>query len=184
MMTEHSPTINLIAAVALDGSIGKEGKLLWKIPKDLKFYKAKTWGNVVIMGLETFKTLPKVALKGRHTIVLCNVCEYDKMGNDAPDEVKFAFNIEDALIVAKDEAKFYGSKEIIIAGGESIYRQMLEYCEYAFITWVDKRYSDRADKFFPITELYQGFEMISESIWHGKHAREYPPYKFTLYKRK
>lgn len=179
---EHIPTINLIAAVAVDGSIGANGKLLWKIPKDLEFYKAKTWQNVIIMGLETYKTLPKVALKGRHTVVLCRVCEHQR-SLTTPENVYFAFSIQDALRVAKDLAKFYG-RDIFIAGGASIYEQMLEYCDYGFITWVDKTFEEKADKFFPIPKFLTTFELISESIWHGKHARAYPPYKFTVYKKK
>ena len=173
---QHSPTVNLIAAVAVDGSIGGDNKLLWKIPKDLEFYKAKTYSNVIIMGLKTYNTLPKVALKNRHTVVICNVLEFLAHSNTL-DNVHFTFSIDDALRVAKDLAKFY-RKNIFIAGGASIYEQMMEYCDFAFITWVDKTYENKADTFFPVSNFLTTFELISESIWHGKYARAYPPYKF------
>lgn len=181
-MKEDMPTINLIAAVALDGSIGTQGKLLWKIPKDLEFYKAKTLENVIIMGLETYKTLPKVALKDRHTVVVCKIDEHLK-SLVTSENTHFAFTIQHALRVAKDLAKFYNCN-IFIAGGASIYEQMMRYCDYAFITWVDKTFEKKADKFFSIPNFLTTFELISESIWHGKHARAYPPYKFVTYKRK
>lgn len=178
-MTKHFPTINLIAAVAVDGSIGGNNKLLWKIPQDLEFYKAKTLDNVIIMGLETYKTLPKVALKGRHTVVVCRVCEHPR-GLVNPENVHFAFSIDDSLRVAKDLAKFYG-RDIFIAGGASIYEQMLEHCDFAFVTWVDKTFKEKADKFFPIQNFLTTFELVSESDYNSYYKLNY---KFTTYKRK
>lgn len=176
----ENKTINLIAAVAIDGAIGGNGKLLWKIPKDLEFYKAKTYGNVVIMGLETYKTLPKVALKGRHTVVVCKVCEYDKIKGEAPDNVKFGFNIQEALDVAKVLAETYKCN-IFIAGGASIYEQMMEYCDYAFITWVDKTFEKKADKYFSISKFLSIFDLISESEIKSYYRTNY---LFATYKRK
>lgn len=184
MFIYHKPTINLIAAVAVDGSIGSNGKLLWNIPKDLEYYKARTWNNVIIMGYETYKTLPKVALKGRKTVVILKSDEFKKeMKEGKPFYVRFAFSIEDGLIVAKEEANFSGS-DIYIAGGASIYKQMIQYCEYAFITWVDKKYRKKADKFFPIKDFFTTFDLISESVWHDKKVKKRPAYKFTTYKKR
>ena len=188
--TINQPSINLIAAVAVDGSIGAQGKLLWKIKADLAYYKARTYGNVIIMGLETFKTLPKIALKGRKTVVLCKVDEYDDGRSVIYDNVKFAFNINDALIVAKELANHYGCNDIYVAGGASIYKQLMSKCEYAFITWVQKSYSD-ADKHFPIQEFLSTFDLISESNWQHEEGFDIsmdqldePNHKFTVYKNK
>lgn len=181
-MNKHLPTINLIAAVAVDGSIGVNDGLLWKIPNDLKYYKAKTWQNIIIIGNKTFKTLPNAALNGRIFFVLSKIKNSSHI-NDKLDNVHYVSSIKDALFSAKNLATFYHNN-IYIAGGGSIYEQMMNYCDYAHITWVDKIYQEKADKFFPIKKFLTNFELISESIWHGKYAKMYPPYKFTLYKKK
>ena len=76
-----------------------------------------------------------------------------------------------------------------VAGGASIYEQLLGKCEYAFITWVDKEYKPYADKFFPLDEFNYKFELISESGWQddenmdvGIDQLDEPNHKFTAYK--
>ena len=179
----HKPTINLIAAVAIDGSIGGNGKLLWKITEDLQYFKARTWNNVIIIGYETYKSLPKAAFKGRKYVIVIKTSEY-KIKKKAPFGTRFAFSIEDALHVAKEEANFH-KRDIYIAGGASIYKQMLQYCDYAHITWVNGNFVEKADKFFPISDFFTNFELISESIWHNrKSTKKRPSYQFTTYKKR
>lgn len=190
-MEGHSPTVNLIAAVALDGSIGAEGKLLWKIKQDLAYYKARTLDNVIIMGETTYETLPKVALKGRMTVVVSE--KYSKKLPFAPDDeenklVVFHVNPTIALHVAKAIA-YEKECDIYVAGGASIYEQLLTECDYAFITWVDEDYKSIADKFFPLEDFYMTFEPISESGWSkqsnddiGSDQLDEPNYKFAAYK--
>lgn len=182
-MEQHSPTVNLIAAVAVDGSIGANSKLLWKIPKDLDFYKARTWDNVIIMGETTYETLPKVALKGRTTVVVSK--KYTEKLPFAPideenDLVVFVRNPNQAINMAKLIA-IRKDCDIYVAGGASIYEQMIEYCDYAFITWVNKTFEEKADKFFPIPKFLTTFEFVSESEYNSYYNLNY---KFTTYKRK
>jgi dihydrofolate reductase len=179
------PIINLISAVAVDGSIGAEGKLLWKIPKDLEYYKARTLDNVIIMGEVTYETLPKVALRGRTTVVVSKkYCENPISPHDDPAnelDVVFSTNPLHAVSLARNLA-MKRKCDIYVAGGASIYEQLIEECEFAFITWVDRKYKPYADKFFPLHEFYHNFKLISESGWLGEHAKAYPAYKFTAYK--
>ena len=184
MYLQHKPTINLIAAVATDGSIGGNDKLLWKITEDLQYFKARTWNNIVIIGYKTYKSLPKAAFKGRKYIVIIKTGEYNKIKKNAPFGTRFAFSIEDALHVAKEEANFH-KRDIYIAGGASIYKQMLQYCDYAHITWVNENFSEKADKFFPISDFFTNFELISKSIWHDRESiKKHPSYQFTTYKKR
>lgn len=61
---------SLIAAVSTDGCIGADNKMLWNVPEDLEFYKTMTTGNVVIVGNNTYKSLPRIALQNRKHIVI------------------------------------------------------------------------------------------------------------------
>jgi dihydrofolate reductase len=187
---EMKPTINLIAAVAEDGAIGKNNQLLWKIKADLAYYKARTYGNVLVMGEATYETLPKVALRGRTTVVVSE--KYCEKLPFTPEEaesdlVLFTSNPTLALNSAKILAK-ERKCDVYIVGGASIYEQLMRECEFAFITWVQKNYPD-ADKHFPIQEFLSIFGLISESGWQdeeGLDVREdqldEPNYKFTVYK--
>lgn len=190
-MEQHSPTVNLISAVALDGSIGAEGKLLWKIKQDLAYYKSRTWDNVIIMGETTYETLPKVALRGRTTVVVSE--KYTEKLPFAPNDeendlVVFVKNPNQAINMAKLIA-IKKDCDIYVAGGASIYEQLLPECDYAFITWVDKDYKSIADKFFPLEDFHIAFECISESEWSnqskddvGEDQLDEPNYKFAVYK--
>lgn len=171
--------INLISAVAIDGSIGSNNKLLWEIKEDLEYYKARTLGNVLIVGGNTFDSLPKVALKGRTHIVISNHIKRfpeDKLNED----ILFSPNPRHALIIAKKIAKRENC-DIYIAGGASIYKQMLNACEYAFITWVDKKFEKEADTFFPIKEFFTKFELISKS--DDFISNDKIKYNFNAYKK-
>lgn len=172
--------INLISAVAIDGSIGSDNKLLWKIKEDLEYYKSRTLGNVIIVGGNTFDSLPKVALKGRTHIVISNHIKRfpeDKLNED----VLFLPNPKHALEIAKKIAKREDC-HVYIAGGASIYKQMLNACEYAFITWVEKKFEKEADTFFPVKDFFSKFELISKS--DNFETKDKLKYNFNAYKRK
>lgn len=176
----HKPTINLISAIAVDGSIGAQEKLLWKIPEDLQYYKAKTLDNVIVLGEVTYETLPEVALKGRTTIVVSE--KYYKVEPFLHEDnvtVFFATNPLHALSMAKNIA-IKKRCDVYIAGGQSIYEQLMEFCEFVFITWVDKTYN-KADRHFPILDLIDDFNLVSESDWNVFNDL---PYKFITYKNK
>lgn len=130
--------MNLIAAVDRNWAIGKNGRLLVSIPEDLKFFREETMGKVVIMGRKTLESLPgSMAMAGRTNIVITHNRSYRV--NDAI----VCHSIEEAL----QEAKKYRSEDVFCIGGESIYRQMLDYCDVVHITKVDYAYD--ADSFFP-----------------------------------
>ena len=176
---EHKPTINLISAVAEDGAIGKDNGLLWKIPKDLEFYKAKTLGNVVVMGEKTFETLPKVAFRDR-THVVTSVQYACKPSNaHANYDIQYMTNPKYALIVAKDIA-VHKKCDVFIAGGASMYEQLMGDCDFAFITWAKKSFPD-ADKHFPVREFLSTFGLISEGDW-SRRTLKIPKHKFSVYK--
>ena len=144
--------MKLIAAVDKNWGIGNKGKLLVSIPEDMKFFRETTTGNVVVMGKNTLLSFPNgLPLKNRINIVLTT----DK-----------SFTAKDAMIVhsmeeAMEEIKKYNTGNVYVIGGASIYQQMLDYCDTAYITYID--YSYDADTYFPNLDKKQEWEMVEES---------------------
>ena len=129
--------IGMIAAIGKNNELGKDNKLIWSIPNDMKFFKKTTMGHKVIMGMNTYKSLPSSGLPGREMIVLSRTKREDT------DKVKFVTNILE--IVSK-----YGdsSEEVLIIGGASIYSKFLPYCRYMYLTEINMECMN-ADAFFP-----------------------------------
>ena len=127
--------INIIAAVAKDRAIGFQNKLIYWLPNDLKRFKALTTGHTIIMGRNTFLSLPKGALPNRRNIVLSRTVT-DFPGCDVYP------SLEEALAhCAKDE-------EVYIIGGASVYTQALSIADRLCLTEVDD-VPAQADTFFP-----------------------------------
>ena len=130
--------MNLIVAVDKNWAIGKENKLLVSIPQDMKFFRETTMGKVVVMGRKTLESFPgRQPLKKRTNIVITR----DK--NYSVKDAIVVHSIEEAL----EELKNYNSEDVYVIGGDSIYRQMLPYCDVAHVTKIDHAYE--ADTYFP-----------------------------------
>lgn len=127
--------ISLIAAVARNRAIGKDNKLIYWLPDDMKRFKALTTGHTIIMGRRTFESLPKGALPNRRNIVLSRT-RHDFTGCDAYS------SLEEAIAhCAEDE-------DIYVIGGEEVYRQAIGKADRLCLTEVDDT-PDGADAFFP-----------------------------------
>ena len=126
--------ITIIAAVAKNGAIGFENKLIYWLPNDLKRFKQLTTGHTVVMGRKTFESLPKGALPNRRNIVLSR-----RKGNfEGCDTFT---SLSKALENCKDE-------EIFIIGGESIYKEAMKHADRLCLTEIDD-IPAQADTFFP-----------------------------------
>lgn len=160
--------MNLIVAVDKNWAIGKNNKLMWSIPADMKYFRETTKGNIVIMGRKTLESFPQgQPLKNRTNIVITKNPNY---------------KVKDALIVhsieeAMEEAKKYEG-EIYVIGGESIYRAMLPYCEKALVTKIDHAYD--ADTYFP--NLDEDLEWTMTKISEEQTCFNLE-YYFTIYER-
>lgn len=123
--------MNLIAAVDLNWGIGYNCELLERIPEDMKYFKEKTMGKVIVMGRTTLESLPnKRPLEHRINIVLTKNKNYTCEG------VTFCYSLEELF----KELKKYNEEDIFIIGGESIYSQLISHCNKAYITKIYKRY--------------------------------------------
>ena len=118
--------MNLIAAAAEDWGIGHKGKLLAKIPEDMKYFREKTLGRIVVMGRKTLETFPgKKPLPDRINIVLSKTHE--------PGEEGGVIWVRGADGLFKELEK-YSDEDVFVIGGGEIYSLLLPFCDRAYIT--------------------------------------------------
>ena len=154
--------MNLIAAVDKNWAIGYQNKLLTSIPEDMKFFRQTTTGKVVVMGRKTLESFPgKKPLKNRTNIVLTKNPSYQAEG-------AIVVHSEDEL---REELKKYDSEDIFVIGGESIYRQLLDECDKAYITKIEYAYT--ADAYFPNLDEKEEWKITAESEEHTCFDLEY-----------
>ncbi len=127
--------ISIIAAVASNFAIGKNNQLLWHIPEDMKRVKKLTTNNVIIMGKNTYFSLPTRPLPGRTNMVISDDL------NDRFEGCVMAYSFDDAL------AKMSEDKENFIFGGASVYHQFFPLATRLYMTLVHREFD--ADAFFP-----------------------------------
>ncbi len=154
-----------IVAVAGNYGIGKNNTLLCHLPADLKHFKEITSGHTVVMGRNTFFSLPKGALPNRRNLVL------------SPDNETFpgcetVHSFEEVLEVCQGEDK------IFFIGGAMVYHQAMNYVNSLYITWIHHEFE--ADAFFP---------EIDGSLWQEVEREDHPEgspyaYSFAHYIRK
>jgi dihydrofolate reductase len=162
-------SIALVVAAATNNAIGKNGKLLWHLPNDLKFFKNTTWGMVVIMGRKTFEEVNK-PLPGRVNIVITN-----NAGWQATDTITAA-SLTDAL----EKAAATNCKEIFIIGGGEIYRQSMDIADTIYITRVHATLD--GDTFFPQIDEAK-WDLVSNEDFAADEKHLYA-YSFQLWKTK
>lgn len=162
--------MNCIVAVDQNWAIGKDNKLLVSIPADMKFFRETTAGGVVIFGRKTLETFPGAQpLKNRINIVITRNKDYNVKG------ATVVHSIDEAL----KAAEAYNSEDVYVIGGDSIYKQMLPYCDVAIVTKID--YAYEADTYFPNLDEDDEWEMTATSEEQTYFDLEYA---FTKYERK
>lgn len=160
--------MNLIVAVDKNWAIGKDNRMMWSIPADMKFFRETTKGNIVIMGRKTLESFPQgQPLKGRVNIVITRNPNY---------KVKGAVIVHSTKEALEEAGKHEG--EVFVIGGESIYREMLPVCDTAFVTKIDHAYD--ADTYFPDLDADREWEMTKISEEQTCFDLEY---YFTVYER-
>ncbi|HEX4877312.1 MAG TPA: type 3 dihydrofolate reductase [Chitinophagaceae bacterium] len=160
--------ISLVVAAATNNAIGKDGKMPWHLPNDLKHFKNVTWGMPVIMGRKTFDSLGK-ALPGRKNIVITR-----QQGWKA-DNTVVVKNIEDALFVAKES----DAKEVMVIGGGEIYKALFERASRIYLTRVHT--DPEADTFFPAIDP-QHWYLVSQKNHEADEKNSFN-YSFQTWER-
>jgi dihydrofolate reductase len=154
------PEVVLVAAVARNGVIGRDNDLPWRLPEDLRRFKALTMGKVLVMGRRTFESIGR-ALPGRRTVVITRDPDWS-----APD-VRTVGSLAHALAVAGSDA------EVIVAGGGQVYADALPGADRLEITHVDTDVPD-GDTFFP---------PIDPAVWTVVEEHPADGYRFVTYRR-
>ena len=163
----------IIAAVARNGVIGGGNALLWRLPSDLKRFKALTWGKPMIMGRKTYESIGKPLL-GRETIVVTRDQGWRPAG------VHVAHSLGEAIELAKACAATLGASEIVIAGGADVYQQTMGMAQRLEITHVDL--APAGDAHFPDIDAAKWREVSRESGSRG--AGDGADYVFSVYEPK
>ena len=158
-------TISIIAAVAKNRAIGFENKLIYWVPNDLKRFKALTTGHTIIMGRNTFESLPKGALPNRRNVVLSTTVK------ELPSCEVFP-TLDAALQSCQPD------EDIYIIGGARVYEQAISKADRLCLTEVDDTPA-QADAFFPD---YSDWQVVNKEA-HPKDERHEYEYAFVDYER-
>ncbi len=138
-----TPQVTIIAAVAADGGIGRDGQLLYRLRPDMQRFRRLTTGHTIIMGRRTFESLPGL-LPGRRHIVLSRNAAY------SPEGAETAPGLPEALAMCR------GEQEVFIIGGAAVYAAAMPLASRLEITRIDAA-DPAADTRFPA---------IDPSLWH------------------
>ena len=150
--------ITLVVAASDNNAIGKDNQLLWHLPKDMRFFKNKTWGLPILMGRKTFESMGSRLLPGRLNIILTTQKGLDFQG------AMVVNSIAEGIELAKKE----DYKELMVIGGGQVYEMALPLANTVWLTRVHTNIE--GDTFFP--ELGERWEKISvdAQMADEKHA--------------
>ena len=161
--------MKMIAAVDNNWAIGYKNRLLVRIPADQKYFRNETMGKVIVMGRKTLESFPQgQPLAGRTNVVLSRKPDYQVKGTVVINTV------EEAL----EYLSQFDTDDIFIIGGETIYRQFIDYCDEALITKIDREY--QADAWFPNLDEMDEWQLVGDTEEQTYFDLEYV---FLKYKR-
>lgn len=163
----------LVAAIADNGVIGSDNKLIWRLRTDLQRFRRLTTGCPIIMGRKTYLSIGK-PLPGRQTVVLTRDRAFHAQG------VHVAHEVGEALALAQRLGQEMGAHSVIIGGGTEIYAQMLSLADRLELTMVQAE--PPGDAVFPDWDRAAFAETVRES--HPADAENEHPYTFVTYARR
>jgi dihydrofolate reductase len=159
--------LSLIVAMTRDQLIGKDGKIPWHLPEDLKHFKSTTTGCPIVMGRKTYESIGR-PLPNRRNIVLSRDPHFRPAG------VEVYARLEDAF----DLLRVLSAPTFVIGGGE-VYAQAMPFADALIITWVDHQFT-QADyvgaTFFPVVqwadwELEVNTRVDGKGFWIERYTR-------------
>lgn len=159
--------LSAIVAMASNRVIGREGGLPWDIPEDMKFFKTKTTGHIILMGRKTFDSFNK-PLPNRLHVVITRQKDYK------PEGAHVFHTIEDALAFCRTQTPQWGEEVFLIGGGE-IYRQMMDVTDRIYLTEIHREFEGDAR-----------FPEFDKSVFREveRSPRSEPiPFDFVIYER-
>lgn len=167
------PKLVLVVAMSENGVIGRDGGLPWHIRSDLKNFKAITQFKPVIMGSNTWDSLPRKPLPGRLNLVLSRDLKFEAEGGIV------CSTLMEALDIAREHAEDDGAEEICVIGGANLYAQTLPKADRLYVTLVHAEVE--GDTHFPA---------IDPQLWKVVREEAYPQgegddhaFTFKIYER-
>jgi dihydrofolate reductase len=164
--------ISLIVAATTNNVIGKDNKLLWHLPNDMKFFKNTTWGMPVIMGRKTFEALAGEPLPGRFNFVITRQQEW----HPTRKKVEVVHNLAAALQAAEQT----DSKEAFVIGGGQIYAEAMRVADKIYMTRIHTVLE--GDTFFPAID--ERHWMLTGNLDFQPDDKHAFAYSFQLWERK
>ena len=154
--------VTIVAAVARNGCIGRDGALPWRIPEDVQRYRAITMGKVVVMGRKTWESIPAKyrPLAGRTNAVVTRQADYP-----LPPGVERFASLEAALAA-------HAAADVVVNGGAEIYAQAMDRADALDLTHVDRDVD--GDTFFPA---------IDPARWRVSWREDHDGFSFVRYER-
>ena len=160
--------LSIIAAIGKNGELGKDNKLLWNLPADMKHFREMTSGHAIIMGRKTYESIGR-PLPNRRNIVITRDNSY------MLDGVLVVHSLEEAINLFSDSGE-----EVFIIGGALIYNLSFNIADKIYITEIGKEFD--ADVFLPKINLDVWREISREE--HDSDDKNLIPYSFITYLRK
>ena len=148
--------LSIIVATDLNNAIGKNNQLLWHLPADLKFFKATTMGNPVIMGRKTYESIGRL-LPGRKNIIITRSKKYQVEGAIIASGLNQAFDLA-------------GEGKVFVIGGAEIYKIAMPHAHELYRTVVKETFD--ADTFFPEIKLDE-FKLVWEECHQADEKNKY-----------
>lgn len=131
--------VSMIVAIAENGCIGKDNELPWpRISEDMKWFKTHTTDKVVLMGSNTWFSLPKRPLPNRHNVVISSKPAYDFISEKGSPEL--IISGEPHEVIGYVSKKYPEQQELMIIGGANIYRQYRQFCDRLYVTRIHKEF--------------------------------------------
>ena len=155
--------MSLIAAMAANRVIGRDNRLPWHLPADLKRFKRLTMGHTLIMGRKTFESIGR-PLPGRSTVVVTRQAGY------APPGVRVAHSVREALDLSEGEEAF-------VAGGAEIFQETLPVADRLYLTLIEKEFE--GDTFFPDFDPSE-WRLVEEERHEPHESDTEVPYGYTF----
>ena len=161
--------ISIITAAAKNGVIGRNGRIPWDIPEDMRYFRHITEGSTVIMGRKTYESIMR-PLPKRLNIIVSRTCTF----ND--DMLITARTLKDGIDLAKKYSTEHGGcyKDIFLCGGYAIYREGMQYADRIYLTELDSEYE--GDVYFPTFDK-SVFRLISSERYESAEIT------FNVYER-
>jgi dihydrofolate reductase len=157
--------VTMIAAAASNGVIGVNNRLPWRLPADMAYFVAQTKGKPVLMGRKTFESLGK-PLRDRMNVILSRTL------TESPEGCVIVRSASEAMNRFADE-------ELMVIGGEEIYRLMLPYANRILLTEIEREYD--GDAYFPAFDRKE-WKLVSRTPGERDNRNDLP-YAFCVYER-